>query len=129
MRAGRVLRQLIMDRIIDQVPALGGRVYDKAVEAAETPYVTMGPSFWVDDVAECVLAREVTIQIDVWDVVSNKGACEELTDDIATAVRGWADTALLTMMPLRVSLARVMDDPDGKHVHGMVQIEAMVEDG
>lgn len=129
MRAGRVLRQIIIARIKDQVPALGGRVLDKAVEGTAFPYATMGPSYWIDDVAECVLAREVTIQVDVWDVVSNKGACEELTDDIATAVRGWADIALLTMMPLRVSLARVMDDPDGEHVHGMVQIEAMVENG
>ncbi len=127
MRAGRVLRQIVIARISDQVPEFGNRVYDKATEDVSYPYVTLGPSYWTDSGAECIEARAITLQIDVWHSASNKGVCEDLTDDVAASLMGWADEAALTMHPLLVSLVRVMDDPDGVSVHGIVQIEAMVE--
>ena len=126
MRAGRILRQIVRARIIDAVPGLTG-VYDRATDSAAYPYATMGPSYWADDDAECIEAREITLQIDLWHSQSNKGVAEDLTDDIATALRGWADTDALTMHPLRVSLVRVMDDPDGVSVHGVIQVEGLVE--
>ena len=121
------MRQIVMDRIIAQVPELAGKVYDRATKSVSHPYVTLGPSYWTDDSVECIEAREITLQIDVWHSQESKGVAEDLTDDIATALRGWADTDALTMHPLRVSLVRVMDDPDGQSVHGVVQVEAMIE--
>ena len=129
MRAGRLLRQIVRARIMAQVPALSGKVFDRATEGLSYPYATLGPSYWSDTSVQCIEAREVTLQIDIWHSQSNKGVAEDLTDDIATALRGWADTDALTMHPLRVSLVRVMDDPDGQSVHGVVQVEAMVEAG
>ena len=126
MRVGRALRRIIMDRLIEQVPALVGRVYDRAVEDTAYPYVTLGPSFWVDDSAECVQARSQTVQVDIWHGGAAKGALEDLVDDVSAALDGWADTDALTMHPLRVTLARIMDDPSGA-LHGVVQVEASVE--
>lgn len=126
MRAGRILRQIVRSRIIAQVPALTG-VYDRPTESAAFPYATLGASYWTDDSTECFEAREITLQIDLWHSQSNKGIAEDLTDDIAAAIKGWADEAVLAMHPISVSLVRVMDDPDGVSVHGVVQIEAMVE--
>lgn len=125
MRAGRALRRIIMDRLIEQVPALVGRVYDRAAEDTAYPYVTLGPSYWVDDSAECIHARIQTVQVDVWHSGAAKGALEDLVDDVSAALDGWAVDEL-TMHPLRVTLARVMDDPSGA-LHGVVQVEAMVE--
>ena len=126
MRAGRILRQIVRARILDQVPGLTG-VYDRATDSTAFPYATLGVSYWTDDSVECIEAREITLQIDLWHSQSNKGVAEDLTDDIATALRGWADTDALTMHPLRVSLVRVMDDPDGVSVHGVIQVEGLVE--
>nr|WP_010400147.1 DUF3168 domain-containing protein [Paracoccus sp. TRP] len=126
MRAGRILRQVVRARMLDQVPGLTG-VYDRATESAVYPYATLGVSYWTDGSVECIEAREVTLQIDVWHSQSSKGLLEDLTDDVAAALNGWADTDALTMHPLRVTLVRVMDDPDGVSVHGVVQVEAMVE--
>ena len=128
MRGGRVLRKIVMDRIIAQVPALGGRVYDKATEGTVDPYVTLGPSYWNDNSADCIKGRLQTLQIDVWADQSNKGRLEDVVDDIAAALDGWADTEALTMHPLAVSMARVMDDPSGA-VHGVIQVEALLENG
>lgn len=127
MRVGRVLREIVRARIIDQVTDLEGRVVDRAMKSTPYPYATLGPSYWTDASAECIEARDTTLQIDVWHSQSNKGVAEDLTDDIATALRGWADTDALTMHPLRVTLVRVMDDPDGVNAHGVVQVEATVE--
>ena len=125
MRAGRTLRQIVLARIADQVPALAGRVYDRATEAVAYPYVTLGPSYWTDASATCIEARTITLQIDLW-ASASKGAAEDICDDITAALDGWGDLDRLTMHPLRVSLVRIMDDPSGA-IHGVVQIEAMVE--
>lgn len=127
MRAGRALRRIIMDRIIAEVPALNGKVYDRAAEDTSFPYVTLGPSYWSDDSASCIQARTQTVQVDVWHSGTAKGAIEDLVDDVSAALDGWADTGALTMHPLRVALVRVMDDPAPGVVHGVVQAEAMVE--
>lgn len=126
MRAGRILRQIVADRIVDQVPGLTN-VYDRATKSSVFPYATLGPSYWVDDSAECIEAREITLQIDVWHSKANKGVCEDLTDDVATALRGWADIVVLTMHPMEIDSVRVTDDPDGVSVHGIVVVRAMVE--
>ena len=126
MRAGRVLRQIVIARIADQVPSLTA-VVDNATEGTAYPFASMGPSDWVPADAECIMARDYSLQIDIWHNHTSKGATEDIVDDIATALRGWADTDALTMHPLRVSLVRVMDDPDGQSVHGVIQVEGLVE--
>ena len=126
MRAGRILRQIVIARIKDQVPALTG-VFDRATEGTVYPYASMGPSDWVDESVECIKARSVSLQIDVWGSRSNKGALEDLTDDVATALDGFADDDRLTMHPISVVQVQVMDDPDGFSIHGVVRIEVDVE--
>lgn len=125
MRAGRTLRQVVIARIKAQVPDLTG-VFDKATETAAHPYVTLGPSYWNDASVECVKARLQTLQVDVWHGQTSKGALEDIVDDVAAALDGFAATDRLTMPPLRVSMVRVMDDPSGD-LHGVIQVEAMVE--
>lgn len=126
MRAGRALRRIVMDRLIEQLPELAGRVYDRAAEDVPYPYITLGPSSWLDDSVECITAREQVVQVDVWGS-GNKGALEDLVDDAAAALDGWADVDALTMHPLRVVMAQVMDDPTPGVIHGVVQVEAAVE--
>ena len=88
MRAGRALRRIIMDRIIDVVPDLDGKVYDRAAEDTAYPYVTLGPSFWVDDSAECIQARSQTVQVDVWHSGAAKGVLEDvLAGNVRWAIR------------------------------------------
>lgn len=127
---GRTLRQSVISRLGSMIPALDWRVYDKATETTPTPYVTLGPSYWVTDDADCIEGRSWTLQIDVWDKASNKGALEDLTDAVAAALRGYVDPlAILAAHPFRVRLVRVMDDADPDWVHGIVQVEIEVEGG
>lgn len=121
------LQRVIVARLKAAVPSVAGRVYDTPPETAQMPYISIGPSYWNDDSAECIRARVETIQCDIW--ASNrpdKRAAKDATDEVAAALDGWAIEDL-AMHPLRVSLVRVMDDLAPGVVHGVVQVEAMVE--
>lgn len=116
-----------MDRIIAQVPALGGRVYDKATEGTVYPFVSMGPSDGLNESVECIKAKNISLQIDIWHSKSNKGVAEDLTEDVEAALDGYEATDVLTMHPIEIVQTQVMDDPDGSTVHGIVRIEVDVE--
>ena len=126
MRAGRTLRQIVIARIADQVPSLTA-VVDNATEGTVYPFASMGPSNWIPADAECIVARDYSLQIDIWHNHTSKGATEDIVDDVAAALDGFADTLRLTMHTIRVRQAFTRDDPDGVTKHGIVLIEAMVE--
>ena len=121
------LQRAIVARLREAVPSVGSRVFDSPSEAAQMPYISIGPSYWSDASAECIRARTETLQIDVW--ASNrpdKRGAKDGTDQVAEALDGWA-SASIAMHPLRVVLVRVMDDPAPGVAHGIVQVEALVE--
>lgn len=122
------LQRIIVARLKSSVPAVDGRVYDGPSETAQMPYISIGPSYFTDASAECIPARDETLQIDVWGSSKpNRAAVKDAVDQVYDALHGWEDTAALTMSPLRVSLVRVMDDVQANIIHGVVQVEAMVE--
>ena len=122
------LQRLIVARLKAAVPSVAGRVYDGPAETATMPYISIGPSYWSDDDAECIEGRSEVIQIDIWaSNRPNKAAAKDATDEVAAALKGWSSEAI-AMHPLRVSLVRVMDDPAPGVVHGVVQVEAMIEE-
>lgn len=130
MKAGRALRRAVLNRLIAEVPDLGGRVYDRATETDGYPYVTLGPSYWTDDDADCIEGGKYALQVDVWcsgGAGSGKGNAEDMVGDVKTALKGWMDQDAVTAHPAEIVLVRVMDDPSGC-VHGIVQIEIEVED-
>ena len=124
------LQRVIVARLKAAAPMLAGRVYDrKPPESAAMPYARVGPAYGVDDSAECIDAEEITLQIDVFaSSYPDSRVINDATGEVKRALKGWADTAALTMHPLRVSLWRVEEDPDPAVLHGVVQVEAMVED-
>ena len=128
MGASSDLQKLIVARLISSVPAVSGRVYDGPSETAQMPFISIGPSYFTPDDAECIPGRNETLQIDVWGASKpNRAAVKDAVDEVVDALEGYADTAALTMHPLSVALVRIMDDPQAGVVHGVVQVEAMVE--
>ena len=119
---------MVVSRLKAAVPSVAGRVYDGPSETARMPFISIGPSYFTPDDAECIPGRNETLQIDVWGSSKpNRAAVKDAVDQVYDALHGWEDTAALTMSPLRVSLVRVMDDPQAGVVHGVVQVEAMIE--
>lgn len=125
----RRLAQIIMDRVAAEVPELGGRVQERADKGLSFPYCTLGPIYGVQNDAECIEADEWTVQLDIWGQIPkwDKLKISMLAGKVRRALKGWSDTDAVTMHPLSVQAPRVMDDPDGKTVHAVVMVEAMVE--
>lgn len=122
------LQRIIVARLKAEVGLVGGRVYDSPREDVDMPYISIDASYWNPENAECITARRETVQIDVWaSVKPDLSVCKDVTDAVAEALDGWADTDVLTMHGLEISLVRVLRDPDGMTAHGVVQVEAMVE--
>ena len=121
------LQRLVVARLKAAVPSVAGRVYDNPAETATMPYISIGPSYWSTDDAECIEGRSEVIQIDIWaSNRPNKAAAKDATDEVAAALKGWSSEAI-AMHPLRVVMVRVMDDPAPRVVHGVVHVEAMIE--
>lgn len=122
------LQRLIVDRIKAEVPALGGRVFDRPPEAVTWPYVSLGPSDYRRDDVECIVARTESQQIDVWSrYAPGKREVKDITDAIVAALHGYESEAG-AYTRLSVTLAMVMADPDPAVSHGVVQVEALIED-
>ena len=122
------LQKLIVARLKSAVPAVSSRVYDGPSETAQMPFISIGPSYFTPDDVECIPGRNETLQVDVWGSSKpNRAAVKDAVDQVYDALHGYADTAALTMHPMRVALVRIMDDPQAGVVHGIVQVEAMVE--
>lgn len=64
MRAGRTLRQIVIARIADQVPALTA-VVDNATEGTAYPFASMGPSIG-SPLMRSHRGRDYSLQISIW---------------------------------------------------------------
>lgn len=123
----RRLGQLIIARIAAEVPELGGRVSDWNTESIGFPNVTIDTAYGVEADAACIEADEWVIQVSVWDINSNTLKHAQLGDKVRQALKGWSDTAEVTMAPLRVPPPVVTRDPDGLTMRARLMIEASVE--
>ena len=108
----------------------GDRVYDKAPKSAAFPYITLGNSDYISDDADCIVARVETFQVDIWSrQQGSKVECRELTDAAKTALHeSTGDIGTHALVDCRVTLARVMGDPDGITTHGVLFVEANIEE-
>jgi Protein of unknown function (DUF3168) len=134
MSISNALQKLVYDLLVADagVGALvGGRIYDRPSATVAAPYVSFGPSDYVPDDEECINGRIEALQIDAWSEAQDgkregKAICDAIKAALHDAVGSLSVGALVTM---RVVLVRVFDDADGRTTHGVVQIEAVIEEG
>lgn len=110
---------------------VGTRVRDGLPLETDAAQITFGPSDYTLEDMDCIDARVETIQLDCW-VRDSSGAlhpARALADKVKVAVHG-VDLALDThaLANLRVVGVRAMMDPDGLTGHGIVTVEALVEE-
>jgi hypothetical protein len=109
---------------------VGARVFDHMPASADYPCITMGPSDYSEDDAECIIGRSETLQVDCW--VQAKGRlwpCRDLTDAVKKALHLAApELTTHALVEMRVTLVRVFLDGDGVTAHGVVQVTALIEE-
>ena len=107
---------------------VGSAIYDGA--PAQYPCVTFGPSSFTPDDAECIAGRIEAVQLDCW-VENDKRLwlTKRLVDAVKAALHGAeANLATHALVSLRVTLAQSFMDRDGLTGHGVVQVEAEIEE-
>ena len=134
MSAGKELWGAIRNALLAEptVTAELNAIYDKVPNSPwgeKNAYMSRGPFYGTPDDADCVEGQEITIQLDIWSRKPNRWSM----DDTISAVRKVLherDLVLPTraLASLRITLWRIIDDPDPLTVHGVVQVTALIEE-
>ncbi len=127
------LQTLIYNRLTTCAPLValvGQRVYDRPPLDAPNPYVSFGPSDVTIDDYDCINGRIETMQIDCWSTAEDgMRECKDIVDAVKKALHQWtADPLEGALVDLQVVLVRVFLDRDGITTHGVVQVEATMEE-
>lgn len=135
MSLSAALQKLIFDELsasLELSYKVGSRIYDRPVPNAAFPFISFGPTSIVPlAVDDCISGREETVQIDIWSTdQSGKLEAKQICDIVIGVLNGFeGEMESGYAVELRITLAQVIDDPDGKTSHGIVQVEAMIEEG
>jgi len=129
----QALRKLIFDRLVADTGVhaqVADRIYDNRPNAANFPCITFGRSDVVEDDAECITGRVETIQIDCW---ARDNARLHVVFPIVDAVKRalhlyHAEPAHGALVEMRVSSFPSFMDPDGLTAHGVVTVQAIMEE-
>jgi hypothetical protein len=127
------LQVFLYERLVADVAVgalVGDRIYDRPAATASVPYITFGPSDYVPDDDECIDGRIETVQLDVWsEAQDGKRECKAIVDAVKSCLHdAVGDLEAGALVTMRITLIRVFDDPDGRTTHGVVQIEAVIEE-
>lgn len=133
MSVSLALHHFIIDQLktnADVAALVRDRIWDSPPNKPEFPYITLGAIDTVRDDADCIRSRDETVQIDIWvREGGRKWPCKEIVDAVVDAlldVEGELQKGAL--VSLNIGVVRVLDDPDGITVHGVVQVTALIEE-
>lgn len=107
-----------------------GRVYDNVPAEPEFPYISFGPSDHYTDDSDCISSRMETLQIDCWARDHGKmRPARELADAVKAALHEYeVEFPVNGLVEMRVTAVRVIGDPDGRTAHGIVTLQAIIEE-
>lgn len=126
LRSEPAVTSLVGNRIVDRPQGRDGK------PAAGYPYISVGPSTGLPADADCIVAEELSLQLDVWTWGADSSFASSQCRELASAIKrvlheaefDLTDNALVT---LTWELTRILDDPNPAIRHGAVQFTAIVE--
>lgn len=134
MSASYDLQKLIYDTLRNDagVMAQVSGVYDSVPDnpwGAKQAYISFGPVDVVEDDAECIYGATHAFQIDCWSRKKGSVHCKQIVDAVKKALHDKsADLGDYGLAQMRVTMRRVFADPDGVTTHGVVTVEADIEE-
>jgi Protein of unknown function (DUF3168) len=134
------LQKLLYDtlRLDAGVMALADGVYDavppkpfKEVKlGGHNGYISFGSADVINEDAECLVESTHTVQIDCWSRQVGSVHCKRMVDAVYALLHDNSSLELSTnaLLQIEVVLRQVMRDPDGLTTHGVIQVQAMIEE-
>lgn len=133
MSAGAEFQKLLIDTLTaDSAVAaiVGADVYDEPPTDRPRTFISIGASDFRPEKFDCVVSREHTVQVDVFNREGLKRVnTRRLVDGIVAALDD-VDLSLpdpYALTRVFVELATVFDEPDGLSTRGVVQVTAIIE--
>jgi hypothetical protein len=134
MSVAAALQKFVFETLsadLDVAYVVGARIYDRARPNAVFPFITFGPTSVILIQDDCLAGRTETLQIDVWSTdQAGMRQAKQICDLVIKALNGLEgelEDGYAT--DIRVVLTQVIADPDGITSHGIVQIEALIDEG
>ncbi|MGB1215873.1 MAG: DUF3168 domain-containing protein [Pikeienuella sp.] len=132
MSVSTELQRLIYDTLVadaDVGALIGDRIYDGSPSDREFPCITFGPHDSVPEYLDCLDARTETVQLDVWSRDQGRmRPCKEIMDAARDALHlADLDLTVNALIVIRVEGMRCFVDSDGVTAHGILTVEADVE--
>lgn len=134
MSASSDLQKLIRDTLKadTSVMALINEIYDSVSSnpwGSKAAYISFGPVDVVEDDAECIVGGSHTVQLDCWSRRMGAVHCKQIVDAVKVALHERdVELASYGLVQMRVTTRRVFRDPDGLTTHGVVTVEADIEE-
>ena len=132
------LQKLLFDTLTGNAAlmALADAVYDFVPPdpfdpwGAKKGYVSFGASDVFNEDAECLTESTHTVQIDCWSRQVGSVHCKRMVDAVYVALHGNSSLVLSVnaLLETQVILRQVFRDPDGLTTHGVLQVQAMIEE-
>ncbi|MBF9042956.1 DUF3168 domain-containing protein [Rhodobacterales bacterium HKCCE4037] len=133
MSAADDLQKAIYDHLVADAAIhalVEDRIYDRMPSDGDYPCITFGPSQTVPEDMDCITARIETLQLDCWTQSQGRlGPARVLADAVKTSLHNRAlDLATHALARLSVEQMRVFGDRDAVTAHGVVVLEAEIEE-
>lgn len=133
MSPSNELQKLIYDRLVESAGVhniAADRIFDNPIGQDVFPYISFGSSDAVEDDADCITGRVETIQVDCWS--RYQGGFKEvkaLADAVKKSLHRYAgELSVNALVEMTVQTVRVFRDPDGITSHGVVTVQAIIEE-
>jgi len=110
---------------------VGDRIYDRVPMAGDIPpYITFGPADATNEDADCIPSENHALQIDVWsEKQGGSKECKAITYAVKKALHEVSvNLPTHALVEMRITQRRHFRDPDGITSHGVMTVEAMIED-
>ena len=132
MSAELELQKLVLDTIqgdANLAPLIDGRVYDCVRSDSPFPYVSFGTHQVVEDDAECIVGGHHSFQLDVWSRQIGFVECKRIGAALRKALHE-TDASIdeNALVYIRIRSTTYMRDPDGLTSHGILDINARIEE-
>jgi len=132
------LQKLLFDTLKGDtaVMALAEDVYDAVPPdpfdpwGAKKAYISFGPEDAYNEDAECQTNSVHTVQIDCWSRQVGSVHCKRMVDAVYAVLHDNSSLALSqnALQQIQVVLRQVLRDPDGLTTHGVLQVQAMIQE-
>lgn len=133
MSVSAELQKLIYETLVADVDVgdlVGSRIYDRMPSDGDYPCVTFGPSDAIEDDSECITGQIETVQLDCWSRDQGRmWPCKRIAGAVKSALhKAKLSLAVNALVQIRVVSVRVFLDRDNITAHGVVTVEAILEE-